>query len=86
MSTVKKSQTTAACECKNWDQGDIRSLRRRVDATGLEDLPHGRGGDVVSETGEFAVDAAVAPGWVLGGEAEDELSDLGGGRWASRSS
>ena len=41
---------------------------------------------MVAEAGQFAVDAAVAPGWVLGGEAEDESPDLVRGRWASRSS
>jgi hypothetical protein len=36
---------------------------------------------VVTEAYEFAVDASVAPGRVLGGEVEDELAVLGCGRW-----
>jgi hypothetical protein len=40
----------------------------------------------VAEAGEFAVDAAVAPGRVLVGEAQDESADLVRGRWASWSS
>jgi hypothetical protein len=40
----------------------------------------------MTEDREFAVVAAVAPGRVLGGEAQDESADLDRGRWASRSS
>ena len=40
----------------------------------------------MAEAGEFAVDAAVAPGRVLVGEAQDESADLVRGRWASWSS
>lgn len=39
----------------------------RVDAFGVEDLPCGRGGDVVSESGEFALDSSVAPSGVFFG-------------------
>ena len=49
-------------------------------------LPHGRGGDPMAEAGQSDVDAAVAPGRVLGGEAQDESTDLDRCRWASRSS
>ncbi|MCP3991429.1 MAG: hypothetical protein GY724_20310 [Actinomycetia bacterium] len=56
-----------------------------VDTVGLEDLSHGGGGDPVAEADEFAVDAAVAPGRLLRGEAEDELSDPEDGGWLSRS-
>jgi len=66
--------------------GDLGSLRRRIDATGFEDSPDGGGGDMVAEAGQFAVDASVAPGRVLGGEAENESADLDRRRWASRSS
>ena len=40
----------------------------------------------MAEAYEFAMDASIAPGRVLGGEAEDELADRGCGRGASRSS
>ena len=40
----------------------------------------------MAESGQFAVDAAVAPGGVLGCEADHQSSDLGGGgrpaRWS----
>jgi hypothetical protein len=38
-----------------------RSLRRGVDAGGLEDFPDGRGSSLDPEGGEFAVDASVSP-------------------------
>jgi hypothetical protein len=38
-----------------------------VDAGVVEDVPHGGGGHLVVEVGEFAVDASVAPFRVLGG-------------------
>jgi hypothetical protein len=38
-----------------------------VDARGVEDGPYGGGADDVAESGEFAVDAAVPPGRILGG-------------------
>ncbi len=40
----------------------------------------------MTEAGQFAVDAAVAPGRVLGGEAEDVSTELDRGWWASRPS
>jgi len=40
----------------------------------------------MAEAREFAVDAAVAPGRVLGGEAEDESADLDRSWWSSWSS
>jgi len=42
----------------------------------LKDRPHGRRGEAVSEAGEFAVDASVAPRRVLGREAYDELFEV----------
>ena len=46
-------------------------------------LRRGRRSDLMAETCEFAVDAAVAPSRVLGGEAEDESADLVRGWWPS---
>ena len=43
-----------------------------------KDLPDGGGADPVAESGEFAVDAAVSPGGVLGGQAHDQGADTGG--------
>jgi len=39
--------------------------RRRVDAVTLQDRPDARGGDGDAHGGELAVDAAVAPLWIL---------------------
>lgn len=48
---------------------DGRPVRRRVDTLRLEDLPNSGRSDLDAEESEFAVDAPVAPGWVLGCQA-----------------
>ena len=40
----------------------------------------------MAEADEFAVDSAVAPGRVLGREAQDESANLSVSGWSSRSS
>ena len=73
---VAKSQATAAWDRRNCDQvtlqrvgaGSIPALLRicqTVDAA-----------KAVAEPGEFAVDAAVAPGRILGCEAQCESAKL----------
>ena len=52
--------------------------RRGVDAGGVQDSPDGGGADLVAEAGEFAVDASVSPGRVLGGQAHDQGAQAGG--------
>ena len=52
--------------------------RRRVDSGGVQDGPDGGGADLVAEAGELAVDAAVPPGGILGGQADDEAAEAGG--------
>ena len=47
----------------------------------FEDSPRGGGPDLIAEVGEFALDAAVAPGRIVGGHRDDEPADLGGGGW-----
>mgnify|MGYP000993723073 CR=1 FL=1 len=47
-----------------------------VDAGVAEDLPHARGGDLVAQAGQFAVDAPVAPRRVLAGHGDGESADL----------
>jgi hypothetical protein len=42
---------------------------RRVDPGGVQDLPDRGGPDLVAESGEFAVNAAVSPRRVLGSQA-----------------
>ena len=54
------------------------SPRRGVDAGAVQDRPDGGGADLVAEAGEFAVDASVSPGGVLGGQAEDQGAQAGG--------
>ena len=86
MSTVKKSQATAAWECKNCDQ--VTSDRSGAGSMPLALRMFHTVDEAIRwpEAGQFAVDAAVAPDRVLGGEAKDESPDLVRGRWASRSS
>ena len=52
--------------------------RRGIDPGRVEDLPDGGGADLVAESGELAVDAAISPGRVLGGQAQDQRADTGG--------
>ena len=61
--------------------GHRAALWRGVDAVVFEDSPDCGGPDLVAEVGEFAVDAAVAPGRIVCGHSDDEPSDLGGGGW-----
>ena len=44
----------------------------------MQDLPDGGGADLVAEAGEFAVDASVSPGGVLGGQAHDQGAEASG--------
>jgi hypothetical protein len=60
--------------------------RRGVDSGGVQDFPDGGDADLVAESGEFAVDAAVAPGGVLGGHAHDQGADTGGDGGATSAS
>src|SRR5215469_10499106 len=82
VSTVKKSvaRIWLACWRTNWRHERCprrgaggRWWRRRT-------LRTVRWGAAEAESEEFALDAAVAPAWVLAGEAEDELVELGGSR------
>ncbi|MEV0495656.1 hypothetical protein, partial [Streptomyces atratus] len=56
---------------------DVVLSTYRVDAGLAEDVPHGGGGHLVAEAGEFAVDAPMAPSRVLGRHAQDQDSDCG---------
>ena len=54
-----------------------------VDPGAMEDLPDGGGTDPVTESGEFAMDASIAPGRVLGSQAYDQGTHIcGDGRSA----
>lgn len=45
--------------------GGVLAFGCGVDAVFLEDVPHGAGGDLDTEDGEFAVDAPVPPAGIL---------------------
>ena len=60
-------------------------IRCRLAAILAEDFPDSGGGDAVSESVEFAVDAPVAPGRVLAIETEYESADLCWCGWSAGS-
>ena len=45
--------------------GRARAARRWIDACSMQDLPDSGRGDRHAELGQFAVDAAVSPEWIL---------------------
>jgi hypothetical protein len=56
-----------------------------VDARVLQDLPHRRRRDLISQAGQFAVDAPVSPAGVVPRHLQ-QLSSLSGGRTSGRAS
>ena len=52
--------------------------RRGIDPGGAQYLPDGRGADSVAESGEFTVDAPIAPGRILGGQPDDQGAEACG--------
>ena len=55
--------------------GRARAARRWIDARSMQDLPDSGRGDRHAELGQFAVDAAVSPQWILFRQADDEAGD-----------
>ena len=55
----------------------VYPARRRAQMSGGQDAADGAGSDVVSESGELALDAAVSPARVLPCQPDDELAQLG---------
>jgi hypothetical protein len=55
--------------------GRARAARRWIDARSVQDLPDSGRGDRHAELGQFAVDAAVSPQWILFRQADDEAGD-----------
>jgi hypothetical protein len=51
--------------------------------SGGQDAADGAGSDVVSESGELALDAAVSAARVVPGQPDDELAQLGTNAWAT---
>jgi len=55
--------------------GRARTARRRIDARGVQDLPHCGRRDRNAELGELTVDAAVSPQRILPRQANGKVSD-----------
>ena len=70
-SQVTRHQSLRLCS-EELRPGRSRPSRRWVDAVTLQDRPHARGGDDDAHGGELAVDAAVAPLWILLRQPEDK--------------
>jgi hypothetical protein len=62
----------------------VYPARRRAQACRGQDAADGAGADVVSESGEFALDAAVSPARVLPRQPDDELTQLAADAGAAR--
>jgi hypothetical protein len=65
--------------------GGAAASGRGIDACAVQDCPDGGGADLVAEAGEFAMDASVAPGGVLGRQSDGETSEAGGDGGSARS-
>jgi hypothetical protein len=63
--------------------GRTGSARGGIDTCGLQDSPHSRWGDLVSEVGQFTLDPPMSPARVLTGQVKNELLDRRVGRWSS---
>ena len=55
--------------------GGAVAVRCGVDAVFVEDVPHGGGGDLEAQGGQFAVHAAVPPPWILVDESKHQQAD-----------
>src|SRR6266567_4237494 len=60
--------------------GRARTARRRIDACGVQDLPHCGRRDRNAELGELTVDAAVSPQRILPRQANGKVGDAPDGR------
>jgi hypothetical protein len=54
-----------------------------VDAGPVQDVPYGAGRDLVAETDQLTVDAPMAPGRIVGGQAQHQVPDLAGDGWTA---
>ena len=82
--TVNPAASSSAANCSCWAVGlrgeellpaGGRAPRRGIEAGFLEDLPDGRGRDLVPETRQLAADPAVPPGRVVAGHFQREAAD-----------
>jgi hypothetical protein len=58
--------------------------RRGIDTSSLENRPHPTCRDLVAKPGEFAVDASIPPGRVLGGQPQHQPAQLRSNRGGRR--
>jgi len=58
--------------------------RRGIDPSGVEDLPHRGGADLVAESSALTVHAPVSPSRILGGQAHGQGTDASGNGGAAR--
>lgn len=58
--------------------GGAKAARGRVDACRVQDLPDRKGRDWVPESGQFTLDAAVAPAGIFISQAQHETLERGG--------
>ncbi len=63
--------------------GRTRPARCGIDTGVVENLPHGRGSDVMLEPDQLTLHASVSPHRILGGDSDDKLLDRCCGRWTS---
>jgi hypothetical protein len=77
VSTCRKSTAAipAAWACRNCRQPGARPPRCRIDARGMQDLPHGGRRDCHAELHKLAVDPAVSPQRILPRQADDKAGD-----------
>jgi len=64
--------------------GRTGASRCGIDAGRAEDLPDGGGADLVAKCGELTGQVPIAPGRVVGGQAQDRRADAGGDGGSAR--
>jgi hypothetical protein len=71
-------QYAAGLGAQELPPGERRPRRCGVDASAVQDAPHGAGPDpvLVAEAAQLAVDAAVPPNWVLPGQPQHQGAEL----------
>jgi hypothetical protein len=70
--------------CPGTDAGSSAAAGRRADSGLRQDAADGARADPVTESEQFALDAAMAPGLVLPGEPDHQVAHLSVDRWPTR--
>ena len=76
VSMLAKSQATAACDRRNCDQVTLERVGAGSIPALLRICQTLRRSDRVADSSQFAVNAAISPGRILGCEAQRELAKL----------